>query len=178
MSSTNHDHARAAFGALAQARVRFGRARLEMGIYLEQIRRSEAWRLRSDTFARFLEEERVNESAAYQYMRVARRFAFELPVDDATMAELAMVSMSILDQAAKIVTAENLDEILAVVTTLSERDALVALDEIAQQQNPSSQPAQRREPRVAKVLRLYRELADDERIDVRNVLRMPAGAAR
>jgi hypothetical protein len=30
----------------------------------------------------------------------------------------------------------------------------------------------KREPRLAKVLRLYRELPDDQRIDVRNALRV------
>lgn len=164
-------HAQAAFAAIAAARQRFGQARIEMGIFLEHIRRTEAWRLRNESFAAFLEEERINDSAAYQYMRVARRFVFELAVSDAALAELALVNIGTLDLAVRVVTPENLDEVLAIVTTLSERDARVELEAMAPQAGDTA-AAPRREPRLQKLLRLYRELPDDQRIDARNILRV------
>lgn len=171
MDTKRVNHALAAFRAIGAARRRYGQARLELGIFLEHVRSTEAWRLRNESFASFLEEERINDKAAYQYMRVARRFALELAVDDGILAELAMVNMTTLDLAARVATPDNLEEILAIMTTLSERDARTELEAIEAQMD--RQPTgKRREQRVEKVLRLYRELPDDQRIDVRNVLRV------
>lgn len=176
MDPKRTNHALTAFNAIAAARRRYGQARIELGIYLEHVRLTEAWRLRNETFAAFLEEERINEKAAYQYMRVARRFVFELAVDDATLAELAMVNMATLDLAARVTTPESLEETLAIITTLSERDARVELEAI-EAETVREPTGKRREKGVEKVLRLYRELPDDQRIDVRNVLRTQGGAS-
>jgi hypothetical protein len=57
------------------------------------------------------------------------------------------------------------------VTTLGERDAKTVLEEMLDAQL-AGMDLPRKEPRLAKVLRLYKELPDDQRIDVRNALRV------
>lgn len=109
---------------------RYGMARFEMAILLEEIRTKELWRGKAETFAAFLEEERINESAAYQYMRVARKFFHEIQLSDAEFEELSCINMRILDLAAKIINQENRNEVLDIVIALGERDARLSLDEM------------------------------------------------
>lgn len=172
-SNTNSTHAHdRLMGALDQAQFRFGYARLEMGILLEQVRRSEAWRGRADSFGRFLEEQRINDSAAYQYMRVASKFFYELALPDSVLYQLAQVNMATLDAAARIATPENIDDILAMVTTLSQRDARLSLDELGQEQSAQAVKPRKRDPTIQRMMRMYKELADEQRLDLRNALRL------
>lgn len=162
------------FDQLHRSRQRFGMARIEMGAMLEQARRTEAWRGRAENFGALLEDLCLNEKAAYQYMRVARRFFFELRLPDDVLHVLATANMSTLDAAARVATEGNIAEIVTVVCTLHERDAKAVLDEMltGADNEVSGTPKRVREPKVAKLVRLYRELPDDQRIDLRNALRV------
>lgn len=115
---------------LKETQRRYGMARFEMAILLEEIRTKELWKGKAETFAAFLEEERINESAAYQYMRVARKFFYEIKLSDAEFQELACINMRILDLAAKIINQENRNEVLDIVMALGERDARLSLSEM------------------------------------------------
>lgn len=168
---------------LGQARRRFGAARLEIGALLELIRSKALWQEHAATFSGFLEENGVNDRAAYLYMRVARRFFYELQLSESEIEQLAMVSMGILDVAARVATPENKADILALVTTLGERDAREALREYERRdcQPPAAEqaPKPRASAPVAKLYRDFRALPDDQRIELLNLLRLPdAGKAK
>jgi hypothetical protein len=142
-----------------------------MGLVLENVRSTKSWKFRNESFRAFLEEECIQESSAYLYMRVARRFFLELQIEDHVVAALASVSMNTLDVAAKIVTKENLEDVVAILTSLTDRDARAELEVLVPRRNgeaPSDQPAQ-----LKKILALYRTLPEDQRIDFRNEVRLP-----
>ncbi len=104
--------------ALRAARQKYGLARLHMGVLLEHIRNSKGWEGHAESFTGFLEELRINQSAAYQYMRVARRFFFEMPLPDAALTEMCMANISTLDLASRVANQENLAEVVSIVTAL------------------------------------------------------------
>lgn len=143
----------------------FGMARFELGTLLEVFRSNETlWHGKASSFNAFLEEERIQANGAYQFMRVAKKFVLELGLSDAELSELACVNFRILDMAAKIITPENKDEVMALVLALGERDARVALAEMVdfelgqKQQETVSTP-------VKSLVRKFRDLADDHRLE-------------
>lgn len=141
----------------------FGLARLELGTLLEVFRNNEAlWKGRASSFHAFLEEERIQSSAAYQFMRVSKRFVLELGLSDAELAEIATVNFRILDLASKIITEENKEEVLALVQALGERDARVALRELGAEEPGTATYAD--PPEVRSLERRFRELPDDYRL--------------
>lgn len=109
---------------LKGAQMRMNAARLEMGGLLELIRRDELWQGKAESFQDFLEEERITRTSAYQYMRVMRKIYFELDLSDVEMAMLSVANMRVLDEACKIMTRENKDQLISMLITLSAEDAL------------------------------------------------------
>jgi N-glycosylase/DNA lyase len=146
---------------LKETQHRYGMARFEMAILLEEIRTKELWRGKAETFAAFLEEERINESAAYQYMRVARKFFHEIQLNDTEFEKLACINMRILDLAAKIITQENRNEVLDIVMALGERDARLSLEEMkeAEEGEGAANTA------VSGFVRRYRQLPNELRME-------------
>lgn len=142
----------------------FGLARLELGTLLEVFRgNDELWKGKASSFNSFLEEERIQANGAYQFMRVAKKFVLELGLSDAELAELACVNFRILDMAAKIITPDNKEEVMALVLALGERDAKVALAEMGE---PDSAGARSHvSGPVKSLVRKYRDLPDDYRIE-------------
>lgn len=142
----------------------FGLARLELGTLLEVFRSNDdLWKGKASSFNSFLEEERIQANGAYQFMRVAKKFVLDLGLSDSELAELACVNFRILDMAAKIITPDNKDEVMALVLALGERDAKVALAEMGELEsagahNNVSGP-------VKALVRKYRDLPDDYRIE-------------
>lgn len=142
----------------------FGLARFELGTLLEVFKSNESlWRGRATSFSAFLEEERIQFNGAAQFMRVAKKFVLELKLEDHELAELACVNFRILDIAARLITPENKDEVLAIVTALGERDARAALGELTK---GDDKPIARSDvpPEVRTLMRKYREMPDDYRI--------------
>lgn len=148
-----------------------GLARFELGTLLEVFKGNEGlWSGRATSFPAFLEEERIQPDGAKKFMRVAKKFVLELGLNDQTLAELACVNFRILELAAKIITPENKDEVLAMVIALGERDARVALAELADPDAVGA-PAAKVSAPVNSLMRRFRELPDDYRIEFMNQLR-------
>lgn len=165
------EHAQQLIDAIDAAHFQFGIARIQLGVLLERVRETEAWKGRAESFTSFLEERRLTDSAAYQYMRVARKLFYELQLTDEQIAELATCNMSTLDLACKIITKDNAEEIVCLISALSRRDARAEIEAEISMRPAAEQARPRREPAIERMLRLYRELPDDQRIDFMNVLR-------
>lgn len=148
---------------LKETQHRYGMARFEMAILLEEIRSKELWRGKAESFASFLEEERINSSAAYQYMRVARKFFHELNLSDREFHDLASVNMSILDHAAKVITQENRDEVLGLVMALGERDARLSISEMMESEVGGEGGTAKNA--VSGFMRRYQELPNELRME-------------
>lgn len=159
---------------LQQAHRRFGASRIEIGALLEVIRSRKLWQGKASSFGAFLEEERLNDSAAYQYMRVARKFFYELKLSDSELDEISTVNMKLLDMATRVITPDNKDEVLGIVICLGERDARAELEAIAAGMPPPDEPMRpRSSPRVARLYSDFRSLPDDQRIEFLQKLRLP-----
>lgn len=152
------------YALLKSAQRKFGLARLQLGVLLEHIKTTEAWKGRAASFGAFLEEERFNDSAAYQYMRVARKMFFELQMTEKEFEEIATCNMEVLDLACQVIDHENKDEVLSILAVLSKRDARQVLLEMVDALNlDPKKPQKSRE--VNRVLRMFKNLPDDQRIE-------------
>lgn len=140
-----------------------GLARLELGTLLEVFKNNDSlWRGRAESFNGFLEEERISADGARQFMRIAKKYVLELGLSDEILAELACVNFRILDMAAKVITTENKEEVLAMVIALGERDARVALAELGEEVTGTKHEAGMPKE-VSSLLRRFRALPDDLR---------------
>lgn len=142
-----------------------GLARFELGTLLEVFRTNESlWRGRAESFSSFLEEERIQADGARQFMRVAKRYVLDLGLDDQMLATLACVNFRILQLAAKTITHENQDDVLAMIVALGERDAKAALLEMTDvESKPTSMTTMSTE--VKALMRRFRDLPDDQRVE-------------
>ena len=152
----------------------FCRTRIQMGALLEHIKNDDLWQGRVESFQSFLEEERINATAAYQYMRVARKFFFELRLSDQEFAAISTCNMSLLDFASQVITNENKEEVIANLATLGERDARQVLSELWDQSTNAKEQEQKSKP-VKRVLNLFRALPDDQRSEFMAVISRRAG---
>ena len=157
------------FHRLQSIRRQFGMVRIEMGALLSQIQKRKAWEGRASSFGDFLEAERINRTAASDYMRIADKFFFELRLSETQLFKLADANMNVLVLAAKVITEENKDEILNILETLSERDAKQVLLEMVDETEPLSEKPPRSD-RVTKAINIYRNLPDDQRIELLNAI--------
>lgn len=152
---------------LKAAQKRFGLARFEMGVLLHLIKEEDLWQGKAESFKDLLQQERINETAARQYMRVARRLYFDLQFTDAEFEALVDVNMSTLDKACPLINQDNKDEMLAMLSTLEARDAKHELNELV---DPSDHRKQH--PKVAKILSDFRDLPHELRIEMLSLLSM------
>lgn len=158
---------------LKDAQRRFGAVRLEIGTILQAFKDNKLWEGIGENFGQFLEQEKVNSSFAYQTMLIARKFLFELKVTPAEFEKLSLVNMRTLYKAAKVITPENRDDVIDIVTLLHERDAV---DALAEMEGRLPVP-ERVDARVGRIVREFRSLPDDLQIDFLNSLRLE-GAVR
>lgn len=114
---------------IRRSRTALGMSRLRLGTYLVLLRNGGLWRSIScePTFRKFLEAEDIEPRAAHQYMAVAERFVIQLKLSRSELEELARVSMRALQEAAKIITRDNANDVIATLTTLPRTDAQVEL---------------------------------------------------
>ena len=149
---------------LKAAQRKFCLARLELGVFLEHIKSTNSWQGRAGSFGAFLEEERINDSAAYQYMRVARKMFFELQMSEKEFEDIATCNMSVLDLACQVITQENKEEVISLLAALGERDARQSLLEMVDSLNQEpDKPKKSRQ--VNRVLGMFNKLPDDQRIE-------------
>lgn len=165
------------YSLLKAAHRRFGLARFEIGALLCEIKDHSLWEGRAASFAAFLEEERIKSSAAYLYMKVARKLFAELRLSDKDFEQIATVNMSTLELASRVMTHQNMHEIINILSVLGERDAKQVMHEMADAITTSLpreddiQPSRKREDQVSKVLSAFYALPDDQRIEVLCALR-------
>jgi hypothetical protein len=142
-----------------RARGRFGMARLELGARLYLIRENRLWEGLASSWEEFLGAESLNPHAARQYINVARKFVFEMDLTQEVLEVISAAGVTALERAAKMITEDNKDEVIAVLTSLSERDAVQAILDIgAESKKTESSPSMMR---VLKLLREYHELPPD-----------------
>ena len=127
----------AAYDGLKSARRVQGVARIVIGLHLATLQDTEGWQGRSGgtSFRRFLLEEGLEPTAAYQYMIVARSCLLEHAV---APERIAIASMRVLVTAARYLRSEdlskcvesNVDEVVAIVKSMPVAEAIQRLKEI------------------------------------------------
>lgn len=141
-----------------EARKEFGLARIKMGAFLHLIKDHKMWRGVAESWEAFLAKENVNSNAARQYITVARRFVFELDLPEKTLAKLSLAGITALEKAAMTMTLQNQDEVIAILDSLAERDAITQLMEMSKEDAPvKNKPSLR----VLSILKQFSELPPD-----------------
>lgn len=153
-----------------ETRMEFGLSRMKLGAHLSVIRRQRLWEGIAESWEAFLGSENINPQAARQYIAVADKFIYDLQLTDDTLRKLAGAGISALEKAARVINDDNKDDILASLISLSDRDAVQRIIEIASGIE-DSKPEQA-SLRVLKMLREYYALPPDMQMDFRN--RLPA----
>lgn len=151
------------------ARVEFGLNRIHLGAHLHLIKDHRLWEGVAQSWDEFLAIENINPNAARQYINVAKKFVYELDLDDRTLAKLAMAGISALEKAGKVINEGNQDDVIAALTSLSERDAIQRILDIS---SDSDDPEKPKVPgmRVLRILKEYHELPPDLQMDFRDRL--------
>lgn len=171
-----------AYTALEEARRASGVARIVMGVHLVSLHDSEGWRGRTGakSFRRFLQEECIEPTAAYQYMDVARAFVLEHGV---APARIALVSMRVLKAAIPFLKQDdplqglnsNVDEVIDVITSLPSAEAQEALKEEFSPRADIEATKPRMSSSVSRILSHVDGLTFDQRSELYQALR--AGTA-
>ena len=159
-----------AYDMLDAARRAQGVARIIMGLHLATIQDTEGWKGRSgaSSFRRFLLEEGLEPTAAYQYMTVARAFLLDHSV---LPDRIALVSMRTLVLAAKYLTPtteadeSNVDMVIAIITTMPAAEALQSLKERYELNEEAQEAAER--PRISRAVTSILTKVEDLTIDAR-----------
>ena len=151
------------------ARVEFGLNRIHLGAHLHLIKDHRLWEGIAQSWDEFLAIENINPNAARQYINVAKKFVYELDLDDRTLAKLGMAGISALEKAGKVINEDNQEEVIAALTSLSERDAIQRIIDIS---SGADDPEKPKVPgmRVLRILKEYHELPPDLQMDFRDRL--------
>lgn len=128
------------------------------------IKRDKLWKGWANNFNEFLHQERINLSAARQYMRVAEKLYFDIGLTDHEFEALTDASMSTLEKACAVITHENKSEIIALVSTLDSRDARHEIDEMTTQSEHMDLRVTH--PRVRRLLNTVFDLPHELRIEM------------
>lgn len=176
-----------AYDGLESARRAQGVARIVIGLHLATLQDTDGWQGRSGamSFRRFLLEEGIEPTAAYQYMIVARAFLLEHAV---APERIATVSMRVLVIAARYLRAEdqengiesNADEVVAIVTSMPAAEGLQRLKELYDLNELAVESAAR--PKLSTpvlgILNKMEGLTHDGRAELYQALRLvPPGSA-
>jgi hypothetical protein len=153
--------------AFARTRMEFGLKRIELGTYLAIIRDSELWKGRAESWEAFLAENNLNPNAMRQYMRVARKFVLEMKLSEEALCKLAMAGITALEKAISVISEDNQDEIIASLTSLSERDAIQRIVELSTDADPAPHKATMR---VLSLLKQYHNMPPDLQVEFREKL--------
>lgn len=150
-----------------KARTEFGLSRIQMGAFLHMIKTHRLWTGYAENWDSFLAKENVNPNAARQYMSVAKKFVFELDLPQQTLAKLSLAGITALEKAANTMSKENQEEVIAILDTLAERDAIQQLMELAKEDEPvKDKPSLR----VLSILKQIYELPPDMQQQVKEKL--------
>lgn len=149
-------------------RVDFGLNRIHLGAHLHLIRENQLWKGIAESWEAFLSGENINANAARQYMAVAKKFVYELNLDEDTLRKLSQAGITALEKAGRVINDGNKAEILSTLMSLSERDAIQRIIEISSGVE-DKKPEQASMP-VLRILRQYYELPPDMQSDFRRRL--------
>lgn len=147
------------------ARLNFGRDRIHLGSYLHLIKEQKLWKGLALSWDEFLASENINPHAARQYINVAKKFIFELNVDEVSLSKLSIAGISALEKAAKIINDENKDEVIGALTALSEKDAIQRILELTSDGDSNTDKPTLR---VVRMLRDFYEMPPDLQIEFMN----------
>lgn len=92
---------------LADARLRFGVTRIEIGAILCTVSDEELWQGRAQSFREYLAAENIRPEQARSYMKVARKVFHELEMPDLHINRLARMSMKTLEKAVDLMDRHN-----------------------------------------------------------------------
>jgi hypothetical protein len=170
--------AQRAYAGLESARFAAGVARIVQGVHLVSLHDSGGWKGRTGakSFRRFLLEGGIEPKAAHQYMTVAKAFVLEHAVSPEA---IALVGMRVLVAAAPHLRGDdpaagvesNVDDIVALVTTLPAAEAHVALTERFGAAGEEETPAERLSRPVHRILNEVDTLTHDQRAELYQRLR-------
>lgn len=146
----------------------FGLNRIKLGAHLHLIKEHKLWKGLAETWEEFLATENINPNAARQYVSVAKKFVYELDLDDQILMKLGMAGISALEKAGRVINESNKDEMIAALTSLSERDAIQRIIEISS--GVESTNPQLPTFTVLKILKEYHGLPPDLQMDFRSRL--------
>ena len=151
------------------ARMHFGLSRIKLGSYLHLIKTHRLWKGFAESWEGFLAKENVNPNAARQYMAVSKKFVFELDLPQQTLSKLSLAGITALEKAANTMSKENQEEVIAILDTLAERDAIQQLMEMAKEDDTvKDKPSLR----VLSILKQISELPPDMQQQVKEKLAM------
>lgn len=162
-------HDQMVYMLLKNAQRAFGKSRFEIGVLLNEIKEQGYWKGRASSFGAFLEEERINSSAAYQYMRVTKKLFGDMKFTDREFEKISTANMGNLELACQVICEDNKGELMDILTALGERDArqelLERLDVFQPLMTNNVTPKVKRSQQVNRVLNSFFDLPDDQRIE-------------
>lgn len=153
----------AVHAAVGASQEHFGLVRLKIGALLIAVKDKELWRGRARSFMEYLDDEKIKRSAARQYMKVAEKLLLELKLSDSEIRSLSKCSMTTLVKACERMDKTNKDEIIALLETLSDKDAKHVLDDFEAHQKPLT-AEQSHPPQIRKMVTGYYDLPQDLRM--------------
>lgn len=142
----------------------FGLLRFQLGVLLLAVKQQELWRGKAQSFAGYLEEEKIKLSAASQYMKVAEKLILELKLTEEQLTSLSRTSMTTLVKACDRINASNQDELISQLETLSDRDVKYVLDNYEANNTPLHHK-QNEDQKVKRLKADFFSMPNDLRID-------------
>ena len=119
--------------ALGVQRLRreLGMARIHLGAYLCVMKDQDLWRAYANSWEAYIATLNMNVSGARQFMTVARKLVFELGLDEKMKETAAMAGMAALEKACRVMNKANKEEIVGILSSLSEKDAVQRIIELS-----------------------------------------------
>lgn len=151
-----------------------GFQKIRLGAMLCVLEDSGEWqgRTAARSFRGFLLEEGVNPQAGRQYMKVARKFILELELSSKDLLAMSHASMRVLCAAAEVATADNLLELIDIVSSLPKPEALEEIQIRFSQVEEDQQPTSPVSKPVGKILSEVGELTQLQRAELFSKLGM------
>ena len=144
-------------------------ARMMLGALLCVVKQNRFWHGKAESWESYIATEGLNASAARQYIKVAKKFVYELQLDKATLRKVSMAGMTALEKAGHIITEQNKDAVIGLLTSLAERDAVQAIMELGATDKQEAK-SNINSFRVLRLLKEYFELPPDQQIEFRGSL--------
>lgn len=155
-----------------------GIEKLKLGTVLCLIQENESWKedTVSSTFRGWLKEQNIEPNSAFQYMKVAQKYICELNVSNEVISRLALVGMSVLEKSLSVVTSDNVEEVVGIMTSMPRAEAIEELESMEQGEESLTQI--KTSKTALKVLRAIEDLSHSSKIEVLNQIKSRSMKAR